>query len=191
MPSEPFDPERVGEIRRAIASYAHGYASLERIQRCEEEKDSLIPVGDQKTGAIGEFYALLYAKCHYEEAKLAKNSQQGWDIKIRDVEEMTIQVKTVSAFSTTRRISPLHYGRFHKLWVLFLDERLQPAGFWRFCHSDLPWNGAEVMKGKKSPKLGPDGAGKPFLDGTGSQFLRSADNEVCALNDAVEAAAKV
>lgn len=178
MAVHPSDTERVREIRRAIESYAKAYKGLECIQRPNKEErkeeEPLLPVGDQKTGAIGEFYALLYAKRRYEQAKLAENSQPRWDIK---AERKLIQVKTVSAFSTTRRISPIHPG-FHELWVLFLDRTLQPTGFWRIKESALPWEEREKpLKGKKCPD--------PGRDGTGSEFLRLADNEVRALNAAV------
>ena len=205
----PADTERVREIRCAIESYAKAYGELECIQRRQEKKpgwkrcpgcgdrnpeciqrrheeqkeEPLLPVGDQKTGAIGEFYALLYAKHRYEQAKLAENSQPRWDIEAWDIkaERKLIQVKTVSAFSTTRRISPIHPG-FHELWVLFLDRSLQPAGFWRICKPDLPMKGTETLKGKKCPRFDPDGTGSRFQDGSGSEFLRRARNEVAVLN---------
>lgn len=174
MAWQPSDAERVHEICCAIESYAKAYEGLERIQRRKED-ERLLPAGDQKTGAIGEFYALLHAQSQYEVAKLAKNGQPRWDIEARDIkaEKKRIQVKTVSAFSTTRRISPIHPG-FHELWVLFLDRSLQPAGFWRIRESALPWEeGEKPLKGKKCPN--------PDEDGTGSEFLRRARNEVAAL----------
>lgn len=180
MVLQPSDMERVRDIRCAIESYAQAYERLECIQRPKraerKEEEPLLPVGDQKTGAIGEFYALLYAKSEYKEAALAENSQPRWDIEAWDIEteRKLIQVKTVSAFSTTRRISPIHPG-FHELWVLFLDRTLQPAGFWRFNEHALPWEGQEEpLKRKKCPD--------PDRDGTGSEFLRRGRNEVAALN---------
>ena len=191
MTLEPSDAERVREIRSAVASYSTAYEALECIQRAseekEEKKESLLPVGDQKTGVIGEFYALLYAKGQYEEAKLAENSQPVWDIEATSQGggRVRIQVKTVSGFSTTRRISPIHPG-FDELWVLSLDKRFEPAGFWRIGKSALPGEGAETLKGKKCPKLDEDGTGGRFHDGTGSEFLRNADNMVEALTRCLE-----
>ena len=51
------DEPRITRIKKAIADYAVAYNRLEKLQRSEnQEADQLIPIGDQKTGAIGEFF---------------------------------------------------------------------------------------------------------------------------------------
>ena len=101
------------EIQKAIKTYAKGYAKLELLQH---EVDTLIPKCDQKTGAIGEFYSMLYAKHLYkyeaDNFEFGNPSQHAWDIKICKNKKKirTIQVKTVSGFSKTSTISPIHFG---------------------------------------------------------------------------------
>ena len=44
------------KIQKSIEKYALSYAELQDWQ----ENSEIIPIGDQKTGCIGEFYAYLY-----------------------------------------------------------------------------------------------------------------------------------
>lgn len=127
------------EIFKAISTYADAYKSLEQIQRRD---GSMLPIGDQKTGVIGEFYARLYAASIYPHAELVYGhpSEHAWDIKLRQAgrEDHKIQVKTVSAHSSTSRISKIHPG-WHELYLLRLDEDFFPVGFWSLHVSDVPW----------------------------------------------------
>ena len=79
------------DFETAIEQYATAYERLDRIQKSQSEwngkdgKYKLIPVGDQKTGAIGEYYALKYLRKHLKGSDdtvfIGKNpSQAGWDI---------------------------------------------------------------------------------------------------------------
>lgn len=115
-------------VQAAIERYAVAYDDLQRLQM----STSLIPRGDQKTGAIGEFYVRIYLAARYPQSaiRFGGHSQSGWDIEV-EVEGglRRFQVKTVSAHSTTRRISPIGYG-WDELLLVYLDTRLQPAGFW-------------------------------------------------------------
>ena len=58
----------------AISDYAKAYENLEFIQRLGEEKKGdtpiLIPIGDQKTGAIGEYLGLKIIKNLLKNIKL-------------------------------------------------------------------------------------------------------------------------
>jgi hypothetical protein len=47
--------------------YAEAYASFQKLQ---DENADLLAVGDQKTGVIGEFFSLLYARSVYPFAKV-------------------------------------------------------------------------------------------------------------------------
>jgi hypothetical protein len=118
------------EILSAIAQYAEAYARLEKIQRT---RTAIIPTGDQKTGAIGEFYAGVLARHMYPEAEITfgPHSQAAWDLKVTRSShpELLIQVKAVSAHSMTGRISPIH-GGWHLLWLMRLDAGLRPEAIW-------------------------------------------------------------
>jgi hypothetical protein len=116
-------------VREVIDRYAQAYADLQRLQ-CEMPE--LIPIGDQKTGCIGEFYASLYLRGRYPEAEIAfaGASNSGWDIDVANGPvHSRIQVKTVSEHSQTRRISPIFAG-WDELYLVYLNLKLRPAGFW-------------------------------------------------------------
>ena len=135
--------EKIAEIRDVIHCYANVYESFEKLQNDSE----LLPKGDQKTGVIGEFYALLYAKELYKdqnkEAKLGKNhSQPVYDILVGEVgkseenllkdEENTIkiQVKTVSAYAEKRKTTEIKsIEKCTYLYVLSLDRFFKTRWF--------------------------------------------------------------
>lgn len=145
---------REEQIKSAICEYANAYAKLEDLQKAD---NPLIPRCDQKTGAIGEFYAMQYAKYKFPSAlsiKFSSPSQHAWDICILDKngKETKIQVKTVSGFSETSTMSPLHSG-WDELWLLRLNKSFTPEGFW--CVKDKSIVGKEkTLTGKKMPKVG-------------------------------------
>jgi hypothetical protein len=117
------------EIQTVIARYAQAYGDLQTMQ----ELSRLIPIGDQKTGAIAEFYARLYLEQRYPEARIrfGGHSESGWDLEVTpDVGgALRIQVKGVSAYSTTRRISPIKSG-WDLLYLVYLGRDFLPLGFW-------------------------------------------------------------
>ena len=116
------------EIQKSIEKYALAYAELQSWQ----EKSEMIPIGDQKTGCIGEFYAYLYLIKIFPNSTISfgSHSEKGWDIEIgSNLLKERIQVKTVSAYSTTRAISPIHYG-CSQLFIIYLDKNFRPLGFW-------------------------------------------------------------
>ena len=65
----------------AISKYAEAYACLETLQRDEQTH---LPIGDQKTGVIAEFYARLYAESIYDrkEVRYGHYSEHVWDIEV-------------------------------------------------------------------------------------------------------------
>ena len=156
MTDESAYNERIHDIRCAIDYYADAYQRLDCLQKQEENKERssrILPVGDQKTGVLGEFYALLYAKKSYSEAKLAETNRPAWDIEATDTNKQTvkIQVKAVSAFSKHRRMTPIHPG-LDQLWVIYLDKRLRPNGFWTIQGPCLPFQGdKQPLKGRTCP----------------------------------------
>jgi hypothetical protein len=115
------------DIQKAISEYAQAYALLQKLQ----DTMPWIPGGDQKTGCIGEYYAYLYLQSMYgaEILSYGGHSEKGWDIKVDLEATKLIQVKTVSAFSKTRTISPIHKG-WDELYIIYLSKSFEPQGFW-------------------------------------------------------------
>lgn len=140
----------LNEITEAIAAYANSYRRLNELQRRSPEQ---IPEGDQKTGAVGEFYAKLYLQALHPQAIITfgGNSNKAWDIKITQGDEIRfIQVKTTSAFSKYRKLSPIHHG-WNELYILHLDTSLQPNGFWIIDDNSLIEDG-QVFKECYGPR---------------------------------------
>ena len=125
--------ERIEAINKAITIYSKAYNTLEGLQQSEAKlPDQLIPIGDQKTGSIGEFYAMRYLLAKNPGAdvilKPASNHQIDIDVTVKDTTK-TIQVKTVSRHSKTRTISPLH-GGYDELHLILLDEDFIVDHYW-------------------------------------------------------------
>lgn len=118
----------VPEVIDAIRDYARAYARLQALQ----DRAEMIPPGDQKTGCIGEFFVYLYLKNKHpgQALRFAGHSNKGWDLELgQHGSERRIQTKTVSAYSKTRRLSPISAG-WHELFIIYLDRGLLPEGFW-------------------------------------------------------------
>jgi hypothetical protein len=122
------NPNNVAEVIEAIRDYARAYARLQALQ----DPTGLIPPGDQKTGCIGEFFVYLYLKSKHPDQtiRFAGHSNKGWDLEVgQHGRERRIQTKTVSAYSKTRRLSPISAG-WHELFIVYLSRDLLPEGFW-------------------------------------------------------------
>jgi hypothetical protein len=158
----------VQEIFDAIDQYADAYGRLEQLQRMRPED---IPIGDQKTGVIAEFFARIYAKHRFPNAafEFGTASEHAWDIKVIQAgqPEIKLQVKSVSAHSQTSRVSPIHPG-WNQLWLMRLDEHLRPHVLWVVEAQSVAWS-RELLKNRTMPKLG-----KPQ---SGSAELRDGQNE--------------
>lgn len=144
-------PLDVQDAFRAIRQYALAYKKLESIQRA-----GLLPIGDQKTGVIAEFYAQVYAERVYARLKTGHSSQSAWDLMVSATKTgkfEAVQVKAVSDFSQTRRVSPIHPG-WDQLWLICLDERLRPYSFKIIRRTQVEWAGS-TMKNRSMPG-GPD-----------------------------------
>ena len=135
------------QIKAAIDEYAKAYQAIQHFQ----ETSCLIPEGDQKTGCIGEFYVCLYLRHKYPDATLTFGSisEKGWDIIVESSGRppFKAQVKTVSAYSKSRTISPIHYG-WDKLYIIFVDRLFEPRGFW-IINSNNIVRGGEKLENKK------------------------------------------
>jgi len=146
------------EYFSAIRDYAKAYAQMEALQR---RSGALLPVGDQKTGVIAEFYGRLYAADQYPSAQLIYGtpSEHAWDITVRRTGALDhkIQVKAVSVHSRTSRISPIHPG-WQELYLMRLDADFLPVGFWVLNASAATWSesklGASTMPRADAPGTG-------------------------------------
>ena len=106
-----------------ISCYATCYRDFEQAQ---EQCDSLQNGGgrDQKTGVIGEYYAYEYLKNKGDNPEYAPSGEH-YDI-IANGEKY--QVKTVSYYSKTRTLSPIHVG-WDYLTVVELNIEFIPEMF--------------------------------------------------------------
>lgn len=136
----------VQEIFDAIDQNADAYARLEQLQRSRAGE---IPIGDQKTGVIAEFFARIYARHRFLKAtfEFGAASEHAWDINVLQVDQpaIKVQVKAVSAHSQTSRVSPIHPG-WHQLWLMRLDEHLQPHVLWVVDARKAGWS--DVRQGQ-------------------------------------------
>ena len=163
------------DIVAVIEEYAGAYAKL---QRCQEES-YLLPEGDQKTGSIGEFYARLYLQDVYSDASMrwGRLCEKGWDIEVTvNDQRKRVQVKTVSAYSRTRIISPVHCG-WDELFLVYLGRDLRPEGFWIIEDNSIVLEG-EVLRNLKC--CTPDGSC------AASRLLSVGDNRIRELQEAIE-----
>lgn len=126
----------VQDAFRAIRQYAVAYKKLEEIQKAE-----LLPIGDQKTGVLAEFYAKIYADSVYARVETGHGSQSAWDLKVSTSKTgkfEAVQVKAVSDFSQTRRVSPIHPG-WDQLWLVCLNKQLEPYSFKIIHKKQVDW----------------------------------------------------
>jgi hypothetical protein len=143
------------EIIGRINAYAAAYAELQKLQ---DENPDHLAVGDQKTGVVGEFFGLLYARSIYPSAKISYSpdpSQTGWDLSVcgkRSRRDVKIQVKTVSGYSKKRTITPL-FPDWDHLYLVYLGRCLMPQGFWIVTDNNI-FRGRSVLIGLKMRKPG-------------------------------------
>jgi hypothetical protein len=82
-----------------------------------------------------------------------EHSEKGWDIDVaRPGRRWKVQVKTVSGYSSTRTISPIHRG-WDELFIVYLGRDFKPLGFWIVIDNAIVAQG-EVLKGCKCRKPG-------------------------------------
>ncbi len=165
------------KIKEAIDEYAAAYKKLQLLQ----ETLPAIPQGDQKTGCIGEYYSFKYLQFTHPNAHLSygSHSEKGWDISIKHEDAKTrIQVKTVSAYSKTRTISPIHRG-WDVLHLIYLNKALRPEGFWVINDTSI-FGGEKVLKSKKCRN-----PGNP--NQTGSESIPFGENRIEELLESINA----
>ena len=150
------------EIRNIIDGIREYSSAYDRFQRLQDAHRDHLPLGDQKTGVIGEFYAMLFARSVYSRCSVAfAASTQAWDIEVSGESDVQIQVKAVSAYSTTRIISPISPGWDH-LYLLSLDRAFRPTGFWVVTTPDI-FAGNESLDGQKMRDPAKPASGSPRI----------------------------
>ncbi len=103
----------------------------------ENNEEKIIPKGDQKTGIIGEFYAMIYAKHKHidKPVKLKPTVNPTFDINIGN-DEKKIQVKTISNYAKKKKITlkEINFEDIDNseilLFLIHLDEKFNPINFW-------------------------------------------------------------
>lgn len=139
---------RFEDFLEIIKLYSEVYFKFENFQK---NKDNIfIPkTGDQKTGIIGEALIFEYLSRQNETGlNFGTHSEKGWDI---ESSKYRYQVKTVSAFSKTKILSPIHKG-WNYLYLIQLNVNFLPE---RVLKIENPsnWN-KDIIKGMKFPKEG-------------------------------------
>jgi len=144
-----------------IKKYAEAYIDFERIQK-SSDFDFVPEIGDQKTGVIGEAFIFEYLKRQkHPNLEFGNHSQKGWDIKypfgLAPNGVVLVQVKTVSAFSKTKAISPIHFASdYCELYLVSLNEDLIPDNIWKpkgYNPAKIKvQDGEEVVTGTRMPK---------------------------------------
>ena len=148
---------QITPVLKAISTYARAYAQLEHLQ---ESMPDWLPVGDQKTGVIGEFYAKIYLQYIRPDAETSfgGTSQRGWDLVVKtESKQIKVQVKTVSEYSKTRKVSPIHSG-WDELLLIYLDNELSPAGLWVITDTSIVPPGG-TLKNRTMPRPGNPNSG--------------------------------
>jgi len=109
------------EIDKAINRYGEAYCKLwEQVRDNPNE----FPSGVVSSGTIAEYWVKKYLEWKYNNSNVSFGlpTQKSWDIKVtyKDGKEVLYQVKSVSLFNKSRKLSPLVKG-FDKLIVISLD----------------------------------------------------------------------
>jgi hypothetical protein len=163
-----------GDFMKAVAQYAEAYNGLEEIQR--NDAFDYVPIGDQKTGVIGEAFIFEYLKRkECLNLEFGSAAQKAWDIKYRDTsnKEFFVQVKTVSAFAKFKRISPIHLVPISDCCVLYLvsltkqlipDNIWKPEGYTKTKIKDGVVKGARLPKAENDVASGFTGIKNIFKD---------------------------
>jgi len=141
------------DIKKIITDYAKAYEALEDFQR---NNNQIIPIGDQKTGVIGEFLGFKIIEQIYPNAQVtfsSNHSQKGFDVLVQN-ENCTeyFQIKTISDYSLNGTSSKVHLHFKHKsetqklngLLIIFLKKNLLEGKYILLNDSEI-----EELDGKR------------------------------------------
>lgn len=121
-------------IAALIQQYAKVYQDFETLQKGEYAP---LSKGDQKTGVIAEYYAKCYIESQLGIVANYAKSGKSYDLEYGNSGKKTrIQVKGVSAHSTSRTIAPLSLldkdgePSFDELYLIDMDKCFIPIAFY-------------------------------------------------------------
>jgi hypothetical protein len=158
------------EFVEVVKRYSSAYGRLEDMQRSitlyqnkkEKTYDFIPGKGDQKTGVIGEAFIFEYLKRQgFVGLTFGNHSQKAWDIKydfgLAPNNVVYVQVKTVSDYSKTQRISTIHFADdYCELYLISLGKDLIPNKLFKVDGYDkrlVKQVGKEqVVQGARMPK---------------------------------------
>jgi hypothetical protein len=150
-----------------VKKYAEAYRELDDLPKVPDF-DFIPKIGDQKTGVIGEAFIYEYLRRQgHSDLEFGNHSQKAWDIKypfgLAPNSVVLVQVKTVSAFSKTKRISPIHFAPdYCEFYLVSLNEDLMPDNIWKPKGYDKAKvktrNKEKVVTGTRMPKNADDTA---------------------------------
>jgi hypothetical protein len=151
-----------------VKKYAEAYKQIEDLQHSKDKDFDFVPIGDQKTGVIGEAFIFEYLRRQgHPDLEFGNPAQKAWDIKyplgLAPNNVVLVQVKTVSAFAKMRRISPIHFAPdYCELYLVSLNEQLIPDNVWKprgYNPAKIKVRGGEqVVMGARMPKNENDAA---------------------------------
>jgi len=108
-------------------------------------------------------------------------ASKGWDIKVAKPSGTTlIQTKTISYYSKTCKLSPIHQG-WDELHVVYLDAQFQPSGFYVITDTSIVAEGS--LRECYGPRPGTDRRGTatvPFGPNRIAAFLRGISRALAA-----------
>lgn len=172
--------ERYKEVLSAIGKYSEVYSTFEKYQKEDTGSDPLLPKhGDQKTGIIGEFYAMLFLR--HQGKKNISYAAHGspYDLSFEESGKIIkVQVKTVlSGFSKTNTMSPLKSG-WDYLYLISLDKNFMPNGFWINSYNSSLFKNRKIIQSARIKN--------PESNNKGSSCFNFNDNRKEELQKVIE-----
>lgn len=166
-------------ISNLINAYAKVYQEFEDLQN-----NHILSKGDQKTGVIGEYYAKLYLQSLPNVVSVDyANPGALHDLycKLTDnLGEFKVQVKCVSAHSTTKTIAPINLspGAFDELYLIALDKAFRPISFFINTYDEI------LKKAGNRPRL--YGLKLKTQTTSSNLYLDLSDNKISDLKKVLE-----
>lgn len=125
-------PIHQSPIYEALTAYEEAYHKLwTQIQNHPDE----FPQGAISPGTIAEYYVKKYLEAKYPDSEVVfgSSNEKSWDIKVKKPNDDVIfyQVKSISGFNKTRKLSRLERG-FDKLIVIDMDCTFFPTQAFMF-----------------------------------------------------------
>lgn len=140
---------KANKLNALIENYANAYEELDNFQKeintstGEILHQEIIPIGDQKTGAIGEYFGKIILskilKTDIENLTFCGHSEKGRDVKfVNNGEKKYYQIKTISAYNKYKKTSKLNHNNsdskasINGLLIVYLEKSLLDGCFYYF-----------------------------------------------------------